>query len=91
MNKKYSRTLIYSLSAVIMLGLAVLGLYITPLIIVLFGGIWSFYIFLSIASLGLGFLFKTFLEKSSIQSKDFVIFPMILSTIAIPYFGFLKI
>jgi len=57
----------------------------------LFGGIWSFYIFLSIASLGLGFLFKTFLEKSSIQSKDFVIFPMILSTIAIPYFGFLKI
>jgi len=89
-NKKYSRTLIYLLSVGINLFVLIpLELYITPLIILL-GGSYLFYILLSIVSLGLGFLFKLLLEKSNTKNKDFIVFPMILSTVALFYFGFLK-
>jgi len=89
-NKKYSRTLIYLLSAGINLFVLIpLGLYITPLIILL-GGIWFFYILLAIVSLVFGFLFKLLLEISNTKNKDFIVFPMILSTVALFYFGFLK-
>jgi len=90
-NKKYSRTLIYLLSAGINLFVLIpLGIYLTPLII-LFGGVLFFYILLSIISLVFGLLFKLLLEKSNTQNKDFIIFPVILSTINLFYFGFLKI
>ncbi len=90
-NKKYSRTLIYLLSVGISLFVLIpLGMYITPLVILL-GGIWLFYVLLSIISLVLAFLFKLLLERSNVKNEDFLIFPIILSSIALPYFGFLKI